>query len=102
MAADDRGPSGRRLRLDQPVPKLGSRRSRKVGGRRLRLRARRFAWHWPLAWIYRPLLAARNEGLLPLYRMVRCAAVVDRQGRLERHFLLRHQPVARGLTAAAT
>ena len=42
-----------------------------------------------------------TQGLLRLHRMGRRAAVVERQGRAERHLLLRHQPVARRVVAAA-
>ena len=50
---------------------------------------------------HRSFLAARDQGLLRLHRMGRRAAVVERQGRAQRHLLLRHQPVARGDAAAA-
>ena len=65
--------------------------------RRLRLRARRFARLRLLARLDRSFLAARDQGLLRLHRMGRRAALVERQGRPQRHFLLRHQPVARRL-----
>ena len=42
-----------------------------------------------------------TQGLLRLHRVGRRAAVVERQGRAQRHLLLRHQPVARGVAAAA-
>ena len=54
-----------------------------------------------LARLHRSFLAARDQGLLRLHRMGRRAAVVERQGRAQRHLLLRHQPVARRLAAAA-
>ena len=54
-----------------------------------------------LAGLHRPFLAARDQGLLRLHRMGGRAALVERQGRAQRHFLLRHQPVARGDAAAA-
>ena len=54
-----------------------------------------------LAGLHRPFLAARDQGLLRLHRMGRRAALVERQGRAQRHLLLRHQPVARGVAAAA-
>ena len=54
----------------------------------------------PLARLHRSLLAARDAGLLQLHRMVRRAAVVERQGRPERHLLLRHQPVAGGVACS--
>ncbi len=51
--------------------------------------------------VHRSFLAARNQGFLRLHRMGRRAALVERQGRAQRHFLLRHEPVARRLAAAA-
>ncbi len=69
--------------------------------RRLRLRARRLARRRPLARLHRPLLAARDARLLRMHRVGRRAAVVERQGRPQRHLLLRHQPVAGRLAAAA-
>ena len=54
-----------------------------------------------LARLHRSFLAARDQGFLRLHRMGRRAAVVERQGRAQRHLLLRHQPVARRLAAAA-
>ena len=42
-----------------------------------------------------------TKDFLRLHRMGRRAAVVERQGRAQRHFLLRHEPVARGVAAAA-
>ena len=101
VAAHGGRASRRRLRLEQPLPELGSRRSREVGARGLRLRARRLARRRPLARLHRSVLAARDEGLLPVHRVGRRAAVVERQGRPERHLVLRHQPVARRLAAAA-
>ncbi len=80
--------------LDQQVPELGSLRPGEVGAGRLRLRARRFARLRPFARLRGALVAARDQGLLRLHRMGGRAAVVERQGRLERHLLLRHQPVA--------
>ena len=72
-----------------------------MGAARLCLRARRFPRRRLLARLDRSFLAARDEGLLRLHRMGRRAAVVERQGRAQRHFVLRHQPVARGVAAAA-
>ena len=46
-------------------------------------------------------LAARDQGLLRLHRVGGRAALVERQGRSQRHFLLRHQSVARRFAAAA-
>ena len=85
----------------QHLPELGGGRSGEMGAGRLRLRARRFARRRPLARLHRPFLAARDQGFLPLHRVGRRAAVVERQGRAERHLVLRHQPVARRVAAAA-
>ena len=87
--------------LLQPVPELGGGGSGEMGARRLRLRARRFARRRALAGLHRPFLAARDAGLLRLHRVGRRAALVQRQGRAQRHFLLRHEPVARRRAAAA-
>ena len=72
-----------------------------MGAARLCLRARRFTRRRLLARLHRSFLAARNQGFLRLHRMGGRAALVERQGRPQRHFLLRHQPVARRLAAAA-
>ena len=93
--------SRRDRRLDQQVPELGSGRSGEMGAARLCLRARRFTRRRLLAWLHRSFLAARNQGFLRLHRMGGRAALVERQGRPQRHLLLRHQPVARRVAAAA-
>ena len=93
--------SRRHRRLDQQVPELGSGRSGEMGAARLCLRARRFTRRRLLARLHRSFLAARDQGFLRLHRMGGRAALVERQGRPQRHFLLRHQPVARRLAAAA-
>ena len=85
----------------QQISKLGSGRSGKMGAARLRLRARQFTRRRLLAGRHRSFFAARDEGFLRLHRMGRRAALVERQGRAQRHFLLRHEPVARRLAAAA-
>ena len=87
--------------LDQQIPELGSRRSRKMGARRLRVRARGFARRRPLARLSVPQRRAREQGFSRLHRMDGHAVVVQRQSGLERHFLLRIEPVARGGDAAA-
>ena len=96
---DRLGPHGgkapeRQRGLDQQVPELGSVRSGEVGAGRLRLRARRFSRRRPLAGLHGAVVAARDQRLARLHRMGRPPAVVERQGRLERHFVLRRQPVA--------
>ena len=101
VAAHGREASGRHRRLEQPLPELGGGRSGEMGAARLCLRARRFPRRRLLAGLHRSFLAARDQGLLRLHRMGRRAAVVERQGRAQRHLLLRHQPVARGVAAAA-
>ena len=56
----------------------------------------------PLAGRDRHLVAARGAGSRAMRRMGRRAAVVERQGRIERHLLLRREPVAvRGAAAQA-
>ena len=72
-----------------------------MGAARLRLRARGFARRRLLARPGRSVLAARDQGFLRLHRMGRRAAVVERQGRAQRHLLLRLEPVARRDAAAA-
>ena len=49
----------------------------------------------------RRLVAARDPGLSRLHRMGRGAALVQRQGRPQRHLLLRDEPMVRRRTAAA-
>ena len=101
VAAHGRAASRRHRRLQQSLPELGSGRSGEMGAARLCLRARRFPRLRLLARLHRSFLAARDQGFLRLHRMGRRAAVVERQGRAQRHFLLRHQPVAGGEPAAA-
>ena len=60
------------VRLDQPLPELGSGRPGKVGAVRLRLRARRLPRHRTLARIYRSFLAARNADF---YKCIEWAGV---------------------------
>ena len=91
----------RHRRVQQPLPELGSGRSGEMGAARLRLRPCGFPRLRLLARHHRSFLAARDQGLPRLHRMGRRAAVVKRQGRAQRHLLLRHQPVARGDAAAA-
>ena len=101
LAAHGGKASRRHRRLQQSLSELGSRRSGEMGAARLRLRARRFARRRLLARLHRSFFAARDQGFLRLHRMGRRAAVVERQGRAQRHFLLRHQPVARGIARTA-
>ena len=62
-----------------------------------------FARRRPLARPHRHLVGARDAGPARLHRMGRHAAVEQRQGRHQRHFLFRHQPVAgRRATAKAS
>ncbi len=65
------------------------------------VRAGRFARLRALAGLCRPLVAAGGEGLRRLHRMGRRASLEQRQGRPQRHLLLRHEPVAGRLPAAA-
>ena len=95
------GNASRRDRgLDQQVPELGSVRPGEMGAGRLRLRARRLARLRPLARLRRALVAARGEGFRAVHRVGGNAEVVERQGRPERHLLLRDEPVAGRVPAA--
>src|SRR5262249_13099872 len=94
LAAHGRRAPRRHRRIEQPLPELGGGRSREMGAARLRLPARRLAGRRGLARLYQSFFAAGNEGFLRLHRMGRRAAVVKRQGRTQRHLLLRHQSVA--------
>ena len=80
--------------LEQPLPGLGAARPREMGAARLRVPARGFPRRRELARGHRPVLGARDAGLLPLHRVGRGAAMEQRQDRPERDFLLRDQPVA--------
>ena len=101
VAAHGGKASRRRGGIVEPLSELGSGRPGEMGAARLCVRARGFARSRLLARLHRSLLAARDQGLLRLHRMGRRAALVERQGRAQRHFVLRHQPVARRLAAAA-
>ena len=100
LDAHDQGLSRNGAGLEQQVPELGAGRPGEMGAGRLRHRAGRFARRRPLARPSRRLVAARGEGPLRLRRVGRHAALVERQGRHQRHFLLRHEPVARGAASA--
>src|SRR3989442_6274689 len=65
-----------------------------MGAGRLRLRSGGFTRRRPLARLPRHLVGPRDEGPLPLRRVGSRAAVEHRQDRLERHLLLRDEPVA--------
>ena len=82
-------------RLEQQVPELGVGRSGEMGAGRLCLPAHRLARRRPLAGLPRRLVRARDAGPLPVRRMGRHAALEQRQGRHQRHFLLRDEPVDR-------
>ena len=103
VAADVRNPPRRADRLDQQVPVLGGGRSGEVGAGRLCRHPRRQPRRRPLAGRHRHLVAARGAGSCAMRRLGRRAAVVERQGRAERHLLLRREPVAvRGAAAEAS
>ena len=98
----DRGVSRGRRGLDLQVPGLGGRRSGEMGAGRLCVPAHRCARRRPLSRIPRSVVAARDAGHLPVDRMGGGAAVVQRQGRDERHLLFRDEPmVCRPAPAAA-
>src|SRR2546422_10451515 len=78
------------------MPELGSGGSREMGAGRLRLRSGGFTRRRALARLPRHLVGPRDEGPLPLRRVGGRAAVEHRQDRLERHLLLRDEPVAGG------
>src|SRR2546428_11756047 len=67
-----------------------------MGAGRRRLRSGGFTRRRPLARLPRHLVGPRDEGPLPLRRVGGRAAVEHRQDRLERHLLLRDEPVAGG------
>ncbi len=103
VAAHVREPSGRADRLDQQVPVLGGGRSGEMGAGRLCLHSRRQPRRRSLARRHRHLVAARGAGPGALRRMGGRAALVERQGRAQRHLLLRGEPVAgRGAAAQAS
>ena len=101
LDAHDHGLSGDRRRLVEQVPELGAGRPGEMGAGRLRDRAGRFPRRRPLARLPRRVVAARGQGSLRMRRVGGHAAVEQRQGRHQRHLLLRHEPVARGAATAA-
>ena len=100
VAAHVRRPAGRADRLDQQVSVLGGGRSGEMGAGRLRLHPRRQPRRRPLARRHRHLVAARGAGSGAMRRLGRRAALVERQGRPQRHLLLCREPVADGRAAA--
>ncbi len=71
--------------------------TREVGPRRVRLRAGRLPRRGPLPRDFpRPVLPARGPRPLRVRRVGRCPAVEHRQGRHQRHLLLRDERLARG------
>ena len=91
----------RRGGLDEQVPELGGRRPGEVGAGRLRLRARRFPRRGPLA--RATSTCGRPARRKDLYECIEWAAASpgQRQGRAQRHLLLRDEPVARRRAPAA-
>ena len=79
----------------------GAGRSREMGAGGLRGGARRLARRRRLAGNARSLVA-RDEGPLRLHRVGGRAVLVERQGRLERHLLLRDERVAGGACSRRT
>ncbi len=86
--------TGRAHRLDEQVPVLGGRRSGKMGPRRLCLHSCRQPRRRPLAGRDRYLVVTRSAGSRLLRRVGRNTALVERQSRPQRHFLLRAEPMA--------
>ena len=80
---------------------LGDRHPGMVGAEGLRRGARRRPRQRQVARPVRAVVARRGDRFLRRHRMGGGAAVVQRQGRAVRHFLLRHQPVVRRQSAAA-
>ena len=101
VAAHGRRAPRRRARVEQPVSELGDRRPGEVGPRRVRLRAGGLARRGPLPRLPRPVLPARGPRPLRVRRVGRRPAVEHRQGRHQRHLLLRDERLARGRPAAA-
>ena len=101
LDAHDQGLSGNRPRLDQQVSELGAGRPGEMGAGRLCHRARGFARRRAIAGISRRVVSARGARPARLHRMGGHATLVERQGRHQRDFLLRHEPVARGAAAPA-
>ena len=100
VAPDGRGLSRGDGQLDQQVPELGGRGPREVGAGRLRVRPGRLPRRRPLAGCPRHLVAPGDAGLSRLHRVGGGAALVQRQGRPERHLVLRDEPVAGGVAPA--
>ena len=96
VAAHVRRPAGRADRLHQQVSELGSGRPGEMGAGRLCLHPRRLARRRALTGHHRHLVIARGAGLGAVRRLGRRAALVERQGGAQRHFLLRREPVAGG------
>ena len=94
LGAPDQGGARGAGGLEQQVSELGAGRSGEMGAGRLCLRARQLAWRRALAGPPRRVVAARGAGSLSMRRMGRYAALEQRQGRHQRHLLLRHEPVA--------
>ena len=95
VAAHGRRAPRRRARVEQPVPELGDRRPGEVGPRRVRLRAGGLPRRGPLPRLPRPVLPARGPRPLRVRRVGRGPAVEQRQGRHQRHLLLRDERLAR-------
>ena len=94
--------AGSARRFQQQVPDLGTGRPREVGAGGLCLRARGLARGRLLAGGDRLLVGARSARPGGLHRMGGRAGLEQRQGRRERHLVLRDEPVAgRGASAKA-
>ena len=100
VAAHVRRPARRADRLDQQVSVLGGGRSGEMGAGRVRLHPGRQPRRGALARRHRHLVAARGAGSCAMRRLGGRAALVERQGRPQRHLLLCREPVADGGAAA--
>ncbi len=89
--------------FEQQVSELGTGRPGEMGAGRLHLSAHQLARRWAFAGRARRLVAARNHGPLSVCRMGGLAAMEQRQGRHQRHFLLRNESMdGRRVAAAAS
>ena len=101
MAAHGCRAPRRRARVQQPLPELGNRGPGEVGAGRLRVRAGGLPGRGPLPRVPRSVLPAGDPRPVRVRRVGRGPAVEQRQGRHQRHLVLRDERVARRRAAAA-